>query len=118
MYGLPPDFDPSAFVGKTLDQVAFSANTVHLTFDDNSSITLLSSFAYKHAGELLEEGVVPVSESRLMQLVAKIVTGGEVLDRGTLVLHFEEKRSLYCFEDATAYESYWITLGRAERVIV
>ena len=29
MYGLPPDFDASVFVGTELIQVSFSANTVH-----------------------------------------------------------------------------------------
>jgi Family of unknown function (DUF6188) len=118
MYGLPSDFDPSGFVGKALEQISFSANTIHLAFEDGFSITLESSFAHKKGDELLEEGVVPLSESRLMQLVAKIVVRGEVLDRGTLVLHFEEGRSLFCYDDSTTYESYRITRKGMDDLIV
>lgn len=44
-----------------------------------------------------------------MQLIATMVVRSEVLDGGTLVLHFEEGQSLHCYDDSTAYESYRIT---------
>lgn len=47
MYALPTDLDLSGFIGKTLEQVSFSVNTIHMAFEDGFSITLESSFAHK-----------------------------------------------------------------------
>ena len=115
MYGLPLDFDHLIFVGRTLQQISFSANTIGFEFDGDLSITLLSSFAHKRGDELLEKGDVPVIEAKLMQLAEKVVTSCEVVDNGrTLVLHFENGRSLYCYDDSDQYESFTITYGGRE----
>lgn len=52
MYGLPSDFDASIFVGRELQQVSFTVNTVHLTFDGDVAITLESSFVFQMDGAL------------------------------------------------------------------
>jgi hypothetical protein len=47
MYGLPQHFDASVFVGRTLDHVPFTANTVHFAFDGDVAIKLFSSCQHR-----------------------------------------------------------------------
>jgi len=118
MYGLPQDFDTSVFVGKSLQLVSFTANTIHLAFDDEVSITVESSFAHDlgQTGPPTVE-TVPVRESRLMQLVERTVVRAEARDRGTLVLYFDNGQTFFCFDDLPQYESYSITLGDRQIIV-
>ena len=74
MYGLPLDFDPSIFIGRELQQVSFTANTVQLAFDDDIAITLESSFIFQldKAEEAVRQAP-PVQISTLMSLVGRAV---------------------------------------------
>jgi hypothetical protein len=40
VYGLPKDFDGSMFIGRTVELISFSVNTIHISFDGDVSITI------------------------------------------------------------------------------
>lgn len=118
MHGLPPDFDASIFVGRELEQVSFSANTVHLTFDDDISITLESSFLFqtdKMKTAVKQEP--PVQSSSVMSLVGRRVCSARSTSDGTLTLQFTGDGTLTCVDDSEEYESYHIWLCGKEIVV-
>ena len=119
MYGLPPDFDPTIIVGRRLQQVSFTANTVHLSFDEDLSITLESTFEHRFGSDSvqLEMGSIPVAESRLMQLIDKSIKSAQIEDSGTLLLDFGDRHTLRCVDDSLQYESYRIKYGDREIVV-
>ena len=105
------------FIGSTVQQVAFSANTLFISFGNEISITILASFEHLVTpAENESNGVqrVPVKESRLMQLIDHAVESVEASVDGTLTLHFNNGQTLRCFDDSPQYESYWITHGKKE----
>ncbi len=110
MYGLSKDFDFSIFVGRTLEMVSFTANTAHLSFDQNLSITIESSYEYQvDSSDSGTREEIPIQKSTLMQLLEKTVETAEVHGKGTLVLHFEGGLDFKCFDDSPQYEAYCIT---------
>ena len=119
MYGLPAGFDPSRLVGCTLEQVSFSANTVHLSFNNDVSITIESCFAHSTHGDVVdaERTRVPVRESRLMQLLAASVESVHGSVEGTLSLKFTNGQALACYDDTPQYEAYRLKLGEEEIIV-
>ena len=118
MYGLPVDFDLSIFVGRSLQLVSFTVNTVHLAFNEDLSITIESSYAHQletHHPETRTE--VSARESTLMRLLGKVIESAEAFDIGTLVLHFEGGQLLKCFDDSSQYEAYKITNQGKETIV-
>ncbi len=119
MYGLPPDFDPSFFLGKMLELISFSVNTIVFQFDGDVGITLQSSFTHKIQpnDEHIDTDTVPVSDSRLMQLVGNTVRLAEANPNGTLTLHFDDGQILMFHDDSSQYESYRLTVNDSEFVV-
>ena len=119
MYGLPDGFNANRFVGHTLEQVCFSENTVDLCFDQRVSVTIESSLsvAADETGMAPERVRVPVSESRLMQLLGAMVVSAEATNDGTLTLRFSNGYTVACYDDMPQYESYRLTFGDEEIVV-
>lgn len=118
MYGLPADFDAAIFIGKELEQVSFTANTVRLAFAEDVAITLESRFAFqteRTAALVVQEP--PVQASTLMALVGQTVGAAEATRSGTLRLEFAEGGVLVCHDDSTQYEAYRIRIGNQEIVV-
>ncbi len=116
MYGLPEDFDGIFFVGRVLEVVSYTANSIALGFDGGVSITIESSFEYRHSideGEV-ERQHVPVASSSLMQLIGQPVEAVEAESGGTLTLRFNGGHVFRCFDDQRGYESYRIAHGNGE----
>jgi hypothetical protein len=118
MYGLPPDFDASIFVGRELVQVSFTTNTIHLAFDGDIAITVESSFVLRLGNwtEPVTEAP-PVHSSSLMALVGHRVRSARAATDGTLTLHFEGDGTLACLDDSKDYESYHIQAPDREIVV-
>lgn len=116
MYGLPPHFDASVFLGHAVELVSFSANTVYVAFDGGLSITIESSFAHTPGDDASARPrqEVPIRESALMQLIGPQVKSAEGGEDGTLTLRFEDGQQLECFDDLAQYECYHITIGTKE----
>jgi hypothetical protein len=116
VYKLPKDFDGSFFLGRTLECVLFNENTVDFLFDEHVGIGVESSLQHQIAleDEQSEVQAVPLSQSRLMQLLGRCVTGVKAGDDGTLVLSFDNGHVLRIFDDQPHYESYSIRHGDKE----
>jgi hypothetical protein len=116
MYGLPQDFDGLFLVGRELEIVSYTANSIFLGFGNEVSITTESSYECRIVGdeELVEAQQPPVASSRLMQLVGHKVASVDVEQPGTLALHFDGGHVVRCFDDQPNYESYRIARGNEE----
>jgi len=118
MYGLPADFDASVFVGRELEQVCFSVNTIRFDFDGDIAITATSSIVLTlSAGTEPEQQAPPVVASRVMALVGRKVRSAQSHTDGTLRLCFEGGGSLTYRDDMKSYESYYIRIADKEIVV-
>jgi hypothetical protein len=124
MYGLSRDLDLSFFVGKRLNFVTFSVNTISFGFDDRVSITLESSYQHQQPGDIKNHAIgcvqsVPARDSGLMSLIDRIVVAATANEEesGTLSLVFDDGQVLKCFEKPVPYESYSFTDGEQEYVV-
>src|SRR5574341_2119657 len=114
MYGLPEDFDASVFVGRELQQVSFTANTISLIFDGDVAIAVESTIIVQ-LGEVAvpERQSVPMTSSSLMSLAGLTVQRARSERNGTLALDFGRGRTLTLLDDSSQYESYQLQiLGR------
>jgi hypothetical protein len=118
MYAIPEDFDVTIFVGKTLEQVSFTTNTLTFSFDDDVGIAVESEVW--HAGHddqgdrWLERSPIPVKQSKLMYLLGSSIASVAVDGRATLVLQFANGHTLRCVEDTDQYECYHLRIGDDE----
>ena len=118
MYGLPPDFDASVFVGHELLEVCFSANTIQLVFDENVSVTLEGAFAFaKVPSEELHRDRVPVESSALMVVAGEKVGHASSEPNGSLTLSFAGGATLVCLDDSPNFESYHVRIGDREIIV-
>jgi hypothetical protein len=117
MYRLPTDFDPAFLIGRTLDQICFTANTITFQFDGEVAITLEGGYAHGGADLRLDAPIafVPEPQPNLMELIEHAVLRAEGSSDGTLTLFFDHGQQLRCFDHAH-YEAYQIRHG--ERVII
>jgi hypothetical protein len=116
MYGLPQDFDGLFFVGRELEIVSYTADSIFSGFGNDISVTTESSYECRLVGdeEYVETQQPPVAFSRLMQLVGCKVASVGAEQQGTLTLHFDEGHAFRCFDDQPSYESYRIAHGKEE----
>lgn len=119
MYKLPSDFDGAFFIGRTLEFITFSENSVAFAFDRRVSITVESSLQHQFGSDA-EQGIrqsVPLTESRLMQLLGCSVVQAKGDENGTLTIMFDNGHVLKVFDDQTCYESYAINDGKHENFV-
>lgn len=118
MHGLPKGFDGMVFVGRCVEQVCFSQNTLHLDFGDDLSITSESLVVHERVadgGPVWSERVsVPVETCGLMRLIGPSITHSRVVDDANLILEFEDGQILHIMDDSKTYESYRIRVGDRE----
>jgi hypothetical protein len=116
MYKLPKDFGLGFVVGRTLENVSFSENTVFFGFGDHVSITAFSSLQHEFLAGAAQPNkqCVPLNESRLMQLPGHSVVKASGDDEGTLTLVFDNGHILRVFKDDPHYECYSINDGKKE----
>lgn len=113
MYGLPATFDASRLQGAVLELVCFSENTVSLSFSREVAITIESCFMHSDQdgygnGQQVD---VPVSDSRLMQLLGASILSASADADGTLRLKFSNGQTLVVLDDCPTYEAYKINIG-------
>jgi hypothetical protein len=114
MYKLPLDFDGKFFIGKTLECISFAAYSVYFSFEDDITVTVESSLQHLVDSEGGIKQSIPLSESRLMQLVGHAATQVLADADGTLEIIFDNGQSLKVFDDFANYESYAIKHGDIE----
>lgn len=118
MHGLPSAFNVAPLIGRMLEQVSFTINTVHLAFDRSTSITIESCYAhaFDQGAGLVDRIQVPPKQSTLMQLIGQSITAVETQVDGTLTLKFSNGQSLSCFDDSS-YEAYRLKIDNLEIVV-
>lgn len=67
MYGLPTDFDSNFLIGRKLELISFSENTLSIVFDAEVSITVLASIKYNE--DVFD---IPIKRSSLMSLLGNM----------------------------------------------
>lgn len=99
MCGFPNDFDDSIFVGREVEYVSYTANSIFLGFGNNISLTIESSYECRLIGdeEHFEMQRPPVAYSRLMQLLGQKVVSVMTEQQGTLTLGTEKGSLLRIF---------------------
>lgn len=118
MYGIPSDFDPSVFVGMTLDQIAFTANSVMFIFDSGAIITVEGCLEFEDTPNNLRETLaIPPSSAKLLAVVGLQVEGAAVEQRDRLILCFPGSRRIGFCDDQTNYESFRIQVNGKEIVV-
>ncbi len=119
MYKLPKGFDGGFFIGRRLEFITFSENSVAFAFDKDVSVTVESSLQHLYEASA-DSGVVqnvPLSESRLMQLLGKTVAAVKGDEKGTLTILFDNGQTLKVFDDQPQYESYSMNNGKHEIIV-
>jgi hypothetical protein len=119
VYKLPADLDLTMFVGRTVDALTFTENTVHfvLSGDDDLSITVEGETLHElEAGGIYSE-TVPATETRLVQLLGRTVTRASSEGDVTLRLEFEGGHTVRIIGESDLYEMYRITFGSREIIV-
>lgn len=112
MYRLPNDFDFSVFVGKTLEMVCVTANTICLHFGADVSITIEAEYSVSGAAEQRpRKAVVPEFDPVVLSLIEHSVTVASGTPEGTLILEFDMGAILRCYDPTELYEAYSIRMG-------
>lgn len=119
MHGLPSNFDPLVFVGRIMEQLSFSRNTICLSFEGSLSVTVEGTFEHQVTADTadVDAGEPPLGVSRLMQLVGEPVVAASVEGAGTLDLRFANGQVFRCLDDSSTYESYRISISGREIVV-
>ena len=118
MYDLPIDANLQALAGLRLTQITFAENLILFVLEDRASITALTSFGYRKAGEgqtsvqHLTSGHTPLVGLIGMQVCEVIIN----LPR-EVVLRFDDGSLLDFNDDSNAYESYMISLDGQEMIV-
>lgn len=118
MFGFPKDFDAGRLVGRRLESVTFSENTVHLHFSDACTITADQGVTVRivrsdSASEPRDE-IVPIRESILMSSMGSTIVRTEILGGANLALHLSDGSRITIFEYSDIYECYHIQIGDRE----
>ncbi len=118
MYRLPDNFDVTVFVGRTLEQVCFTVNTVSFSFDGELRLTVEGAFQHQVSsdGAGLDEGEPPVRASRLMQLAGEIVARASA-DLDSLSLFFRNGQRFRCHGDSMQFESFRVVHRGKETIV-
>lgn len=125
MNGLPENFDASVFIGRTVEQVCVSVNTVSVYFGDDLFITISAEFSLGDATGQTEadanEGFNPSASVRASRGVIARLAGATVVRaagerNGTLTIECDSGDVLHIY-DTPLYEAYVIS-HRGEDLIV
>lgn len=118
MYGLPQDFDPQCLLERTLELICFSTNQVFLHFDKENSITIEGKYSIQN-DRYFQGAIVhaPQVAPGLMDLVGKSISRAAAEDKRTLLLVFQDKTALRCYDDSDNFESFRISSGGREIIV-
>jgi hypothetical protein len=135
--GLPSDFDPEVFVGRLLELVSFSENTIVLVFADALTVSISGTVAYQRSPDApveRERAAAPLKRAReratapvkreqapalrtgLIDAVGRVVEAAELKSPRELILRLEGDFSVTLLDDCDHYECYQIELK--DRLVV
>ena len=114
MYGIPKNFDPGRFAGRTLESLSVGQHVVALVFSANCTINIEGQIAI-NSGNAVE---VPASLLQLYPLINKDVSSALATEKGTLTLAFADGTELHIFDSNRNFESYNFSFDGKELFIV
>ena len=114
MYGLPPNFDVTGFIGKTLEVLVVGQYQLTLRFSENYTINVEGLIALNS-----EPSVdLPDSLSAIYCLINQTVDSASATEDGTLALAFGNGTTLQILDSEKNFESYNFSLGGKELFVV
>ena len=124
MHGLPPGFDASFFVGRTLEHICASATILTLHFDDKLSVAVESGYSMYigNAKTTSQEtranrSSPPRVTSGLLDLIEHQISDATATREGTLTLRFDTGALLVLADESPEYESYSISYRGETRYV-
>jgi hypothetical protein len=122
MYDIPEDFDPSVFVGTTLQLISFSFNTIHFRFETpmltHHLVSVFQAVSYRKPGGDFSGVKVRDRSSDLMELLELSVVACTIGDtegvRDILNLEFDGQYALRFGGQRDGYEEYSVQIGDRE----
>ncbi|MBY0247915.1 MAG: hypothetical protein K2Q17_09625 [Nitrospiraceae bacterium] len=113
MYGLPENIDLSFFLGKDLEQLAFSPGQIQFFFSEGIHIGFSGEFSHSAHAKTSgwDESTPLINAASILSLVgAKVIDVHAVTD-GTLTLRFSNSETIVLYDNSEHYESYTIRHG-------
>ncbi len=117
MYGLSKTTNVTFLIGNTLSQICVGLFQLILNFEGDVSISVEGIFEYGRAGSMPQSGPMPQSACLLIDLLGKEIGGIEILDHGTLAIHFSNGTELTLHDSNANGESYQI-VGPGVNIVV
>ena len=118
MYGLPKDFDPIVFEGRSLDAVTFGTNVIVLTFAGPLTVSVAGTLLFQaSATDSPRREAPPVTEAHLVQAVGRTVLTADATSSRELQLQMSSGAVITLLDDSPHYESFSISLGDTEIVV-
>jgi hypothetical protein len=114
MFGLPENFDANGFIGKTLEIVTFGQYNTSLTFSDGYLVDIEGKISI-NSGAPVD---LPDSLPQLYPLINHTIQRAQASANGTLTLIFENETALHILDSNDHFESYQLTLGSKELIVV
>jgi len=119
MYGLANMTNLNFLRSIRLIQVCIGKNEIILNFDDNTSITIMSSITFCIDGG---EGIVTNSFSdaaqHLINFIDHTIQAVQLEGSGVFKLRFSNNSSFQLSDDSQHYESYIIKKSNGETIVV
>lgn len=119
MYKIPQTFDSAKFIGKIVEQICFTSNTISINFGLDCYLQIEGAFEFTDTeGLFYIENLFPIStDLRLLKLLEKSIVDVNINKlRNNITIVFEDKCVLTLIGD-DHYESYRIKLGVIEILV-
>jgi hypothetical protein len=118
MLGFPPDFDYTVFQHLEFLSLTYASNMIDLNFGNQITISVFGSISFSMDGDddVVTESL-PLSQSRLMHLLDRIVERAELKTQRELTIHFTTGESIQLIDDSDSYESFILRVGSNEIVV-
>jgi len=114
MYGLPPNFDATGFIGKTLDLLVVGKWQLTLRFSEDCTINIEGKIAVNSEAPIY----LPNSLAAAYQLINQVVDSASGTEDGTLTLHFGNGSTLRVFDSQEKFESYNFNMNGEGLIVV
>lgn len=102
-------------MGEVLSAITFTVNTILFSLG-NDSISVESEYSYRIPPDTYHD-MIPVQNTRVVDLIGKIVQAVETPDIRTLQVQFDNGRELIIKDSSDIYESFSIQIGDRRFII-
>ena len=117
MYEWPNDLDVvKVFVGRQLEGIFFSENTVSLHFDEKFFVTIMSNYSYL-LNDIIEKISFPVRNTNLISSIGSKIIKAELYEKKDLCLWFQDGAKLEINGSTQGYEDYSLNFEGKEYFI-